>query len=440
MDKKFWSEVETLSRAELKELQLRQLKEQIEYLYNHSPYYQRVFKECKLTPEDFKRLDDLKRIPFINKYMVGESQESHPPFGEFLCVPERDIVRYFRTSGTTLRPRNFAYSYHDWWNISCEIMARLKYSVGIRAEDRAFIAFPYSTFISLWTSHYACEKIGCMVIPGGGISTRERLNLMKDMKATVLCATPTYAHRLANVAEEEGIDIRSIPMRIIHTGGEPLAAVPGSRKRLEEMWQAKVYDQYGASESLAVVAGECAEQNGLHIAEYVFIPEIINEDGEQVAPGETGELAFSNVVSKTMPILRFRTGDLVTYTDEPCPCGQESIRIKVLGRRDDMLLIKGTNVFPSTIEEMVKRCPELSSEFMIVIDEINGVYELIIQVEPNRKERFTSDEEEQAIRKLVDMMRESLRLRPVVQVMEPGSLPRFEVKSKRVVDKRVKDR
>jgi phenylacetate-CoA ligase len=434
----FWSDIESLSRTELKDLQLRQLKEQVQYLNTHSPYYKRIFKENKIAPEDIKSLDDLKKIPFVDKYMVGESQERSPWFGEFLCVPEADIVRYFRTSGTTLKPRNFAYTYHDWWDISVEVLARMMYSVDITADDRAFIAFPYSTFINLWTGHYACEKLGCMIIPGGGISTKERLKLMQDMQVTVLCATPTYANHLANVAAEIDLDIRSIPMRVIHMGGEPLAAVPGSRKRLEEVWQAKAYDQYGASESLAIVAGECKEQSGLHMVEDVFIPEIIDDKGEQVPPGRTGELVFSNTLSKTMPILRFKTGDVVTYTDEPCPCGQETIRIKVLGRKDDMLVIKGTNVFPSHVEEMVKRCPELSSEFMIVIDEIDGNYELVIQVEPNKCECFTPEEETQVTVKLVEMMRENLRLRPVIQVMEPNSLPRFEVKAKRVIDKRKK--
>jgi len=438
MERKFWSEVETLSTDEIKKLQLKRLKEQVEHLYHNSPYYRRVFKEHKITPEDFRSLDDLKRVPFLDKYTVGESQDRCPPFGEFLCVPERDIVKFYRTSGTTFHPRNFAYTFNDWWNITCEVMARIKYSTGVRAEDRAFIAFPYSTFVSLWTAHYACEKIGCMVIPGGGISTKERLNLMKNMKTTLLCATPTYAYRLASVAEEEGIDIRSIPLSTMHTGGEPLTAVPGSRRRLEEIWQAKVYDEYGVSEGLAPVGGECVEQDGLHVTEDVLITEILNEDGEQVAPGERGELVTSNIVSKSMPLLRFKTGDVVTYVDEACPCGRKTIRLTVLGRRDDMIIIKGTNVFPSSIEEMVKRCPELSSEFMIVLDEINGVYELIIQVEPKGKEAFTSDEGEGVKRKLVEMVGENLRLTPVVQVMAPGSLPRFEVKSKRVVDKRPK--
>jgi phenylacetate-CoA ligase len=173
--------------------------------------------------------------------------------------------------------------------------------------------------------------------------------------------------------------------------------------------------------------------------EDVFIPEIIDDNGEQVPPGGSGELVFTNTLSKTMPILRFKTGDVVTYTDEPCSCGQKSIRIKVLGRKDDMLVIKGTNVFPSHIEEMVKRCPELSSEFMITIDEVNGVYELIIQVEPNKCECFTPDEEKQVTAKLVEMMRDNLRLRPLIQVVEPNSLPRFEVKAKRVIDKRKKN-
>jgi phenylacetate-CoA ligase len=259
------------------------------------------------------------------------------------------------------------------------------------------------------------------------------------MKVTVLCATPTYAYHLANVARDEGMDLRDIPLKLLHTGGEPLASVPGSRSRLEEIWHAKAFDQYGASEGYAPAGGECKEQNGLHFTEDVLIPEILNENGEEVAPGERGELVISNIISKAMPLLRFKTGDMVMYDDGPCACGRKSKRIRVIGRTDDMIVIKGTNVFPAMLEEMVKRCPELSSEFMILLDEIRGVYELILQVEPNRSEKFNADEEEAVKKKLIEMVRENLRIRPVVQVMEPGSLPRFEVKSKRVIDKREKD-
>jgi phenylacetate-CoA ligase len=439
MEKRFFSEFEAFSREEIEALQLERLEKQVAYLDQNSSYYQGIFRKEKIKSEDFKSLDDLKRIPFIDKYMVGESQERHPPFGEFLSVQEREIVKYFRTSGTTFHPRNFGYTFSDWWDITVEVMARMKYSTGVRPEDRVFIAFPYSTFISLWTSHYACEKIGCMVIPGGGTSTKERLNLMKSMKVTVLCATPTYAYHLANVARDEGLDLRDIPLKLLHTGGEPLASVPGSRSRLEEIWHAKAFDQYGASEGYAPAGGECSEQNGLHFTEDVLIPEILNENGEQVAPGERGELVFTNIISKAMPLLRFKTGDMVIYDDEPCACGRKSIRITVIGRTDDMIVIKGTNVFPAMLEEMVKRCPELSSEFMILLDEIEGVYELILQVEPNGPVKFSPAEEEAAKEKLVGMVRENLRIRPIVQVMEPESLPRFEVKSKRVIDKRKKD-
>ena len=439
MEKKFWDEVEGLPRDEIKKIQLRRLKKQVEYLYANSPYYRNLFKKHKITPKDFKSLDDLKRVPFLDKYVISESQVKYPPFGEFLCVKEHEIVKYFRTSGTTFHPRNFAYTFDDWWNGAVEEMCRIKYAIGVRPEDRAFIAFPYSTFITLWTAHYACEKIGCMIIPGGGTSTKERLKLMREMQTTVLCSTPTYAYRLASVCQEEGIDIRSIPLKIINTGGEPLAAVPGSRKRLEEIWQAKVYDEYGASEGLSPVGGECSEQDGLHVAEDFLITEILDDNGEQVAPGEKGELVISNLISRSMPLLRFKTGDIVTYTDEPCLCGRSTIRLKVLGRVDDMILIKGTNVFPSTIEEIVKRCPELGNDFMIVLDEINGTYELIIQVEPATHITCTETVEQEIQNKLMGMCREQLRLRPVVQVVSCGSLPRYEVKSKRVVDKRAKE-
>jgi phenylacetate-CoA ligase len=259
------------------------------------------------------------------------------------------------------------------------------------------------------------------------------------MEVTVLCATTTYDYDLANMAEEESIDLSEIPLKLLHTGGEPLASVPGSRSRLEDIWHAKVFDQYGTSEGSSPAGGECSEQNGLHFTEDVLIPEFLNERGEEVGPGERGELIITNIASKTMPLLRFKTGDVVTYDEAPCACGRESLRIEVIGRTDDMIVIKGTNVFPAMLEEMVKRCPELSNEFMILIEEINGVYELILQVEPAGREAFLPREEEEVKRKLIDMVRENLRIRPVVEIKEQGSLPRFEVKAKRVIDKRKKD-
>ena len=436
MEREFWNAEEAMSRHDINALQIKKMRDQVAYLSHNSPYYQRLFEKANISSEDFRTLEDLQRLPFTDKYQVGDSQERNPPFGDILCVPERDIVKYFRTSGTTLEPRNFAYSAYDWWDLTVEMMVRLKYATGLRPDDRVFIAFPYSTFIALWTSHYACEKMGCMVIPGGGTSTKERLNLMRNMKVTALCATPTYAHHLAAVAQEEGIDRGEIPLRIIHTGGEPLAAVPGSRARIEAIWDAKAFDSYGCNEGGCVAGGECIAQDGLHVSEEVLIPEVIGENGEPVAPGGQGELILSNVASKTMPLLRFKTGDVVTYTDEPCACGRQTIRIKVIGRTDDMILIKGTNVFPSGVEEMVKRCVELSNHFMIVIDEIDGQYELILQVEPADRDRFNPDEEEKVRGKLLDLFRENLRLKPVVQLMEHGSLPRFEVKAKRLIDKR----
>lgn len=438
MSREFWSPFEVFSRDEISHHQLRKLKEQVNYIAENSPFYQGIFRENHISPMDIKSLDDLTKLPFTDKFMVSESQLKKPPFGEMLCVPEKDIVKYFRTSGTTLEPRNFAYTWRDWWDVAVETLTRLFWAVDVRADDKVFIAFPYSTFIALWTSHYAGEKIGCMILPGGGISTVERLHLMKKMKATVLCATPTYSNYLATAAVDEGIDIRDIPMRVIHTGGEPLSAVPGSRKRIQEIWQAKAYDSYGCSEGLTPLGGECKAQDGMHCSEEFVIPEILDENGNPVPPGGQGELVVTNIVSKSMPLIRFKSGDVVTYTNEPCSCGQNSIRFKVVGRTDDMILIKGNNVFPSTVEEMVKQCDELSNDFMIVIDEIDGQYELIVQVEPAHTHQFTRDEAEQARNHLVSIFRENLRMRPVVEFVEKGSLPRFEVKAKRLIDKRQK--
>lgn len=434
----FFSSIESLSRTELRALQLERLKKQVAYLSRRSPYYQRLFKEVGIGPKDIRSLDDLEKIPFSDKFKIADGQERIPPFGDLLCVSETEIVKYFRTSGTTFRPRNFCYTFKDWMHYTVEAMARMKFAIGIKPDDRALIAFPYSTFISLWTAHYACERIGCMVIPGGGTSSKERLALMKNMKVTVLCATPTYAYHLSNVAKEEGIDLGEIPLKCIHTGGEPLSAVPGSRARLEEIWGTKVYDEYGFSEGGVPVGGECMAQDGIHVNEDMVIAEVLDNEGHEVPPGRQGELVVTNIVSETMPVLRFKTGDIVTYTDEPCICGRNTIRIKVLGRTDDMIVIKGTNLFPATVEEIIRRCPELSGDFLIIIDKVNETYELIIQAEPDSSRPFSDHERAATERKMIEMFRENLRLRPVVEIKEPGTLPRFEVKSKRLIDRRPK--
>lgn len=426
-------EFETLPREALEALQLKRLKHTLERVYATVPFYRRKFDEAGIKPDDIKSLDDLKRLPFTTKDDLRENY----PFGMF-AVPLKQVVRIHASSGTTGKPTVVGYTRRDIETWS-ELMARSLASAGVTKEDIIQNAYGYGLFTGGLGVHYGAEKLGATVIPVSGGHSKRQITIMKDFGATVLTCTPSYALHLAEVAQEMGINPKDMKLRVGIFGAEPWTEE--MRKEIEETWGIKAIDIYGLSEIIGPgVSIECEEaQNGLHIFEDHFIPEIIDpETGEVLPPGEYGELVITTITKEAFPVIRYRTRDITCLIPEPCICGRTMVRMgRVKGRTDDMLIIRGVNVFPSQIEEIIMATEGVLPHYMIVVDREGTLDVMEVQVEVD--EKIFSDEVkrlQQLARKLEQNIKDTLGISVKVRLVEPKTLQRFEGKAKRVIDKR----
>ena len=426
-------EMETLPREALEALQLKRLKQVVERVYATVPFYRKKFQEAGITPDDIKSLDDLKRLPFTTKDDLRENY----PFGMF-AVPLKQVVRIHASSGTTGKPTVVGYTKRDIETWS-ELMARSLYAAGVTKEDIIQNAYGYGLFTGGLGVHYGAEKIGATVIPISGGHSKRQIMIMKDFGATVLTCTPSYALHLAEVAEEMGVDPRSTNLKVGIFGAEPWTEE--MRREIEELWNIKAIDIYGLSEIIGPgVSIECEEaQNGLHIFEDHFIPEIIDpETGENLPYGEYGELVITTITKEAFPVIRYRTRDITRLIKEPCICGRTFVRMdRVRGRTDDMLIIRGVNVFPSQIEEILISTKGVLPHYMIIVDREGTLDTLEVQVEVD--EKIFSDEVrklQQLARKIEQNIKETIGISAKVKLVEPKTLQRFEGKARRVIDKR----
>ena len=425
----FWNEkMETLRGKELQELQLKRLKETVARTQNIG-FYQKMFAEAGIRPEDIKTLDDLSKIPFTKKSDLRGGY----PFG-FLAVPMNRINRIHTTSGTTGKPTVVAYTKNDL-NSWSELIARNLTMVGLREGDMFQNASNYSLFTGGLGFHYGAEKIGCAVVPAGVGNTKRQIEMIQDFGVNAIHCTPSYAMHLTEVAEDMHANLESLRIGVF--GAE--AWSENMRRDLENRLNIKAYDSYGMSELFGPgVAFECPEQDGLHIWHDCYIVEIIDpKTGETLGPGEKGEMVVTPLVKEAMPLLRYRTGDITMLMEDDCPCGRGQKIARLFGRSDDMLTVRGINVFPSQIEHVLKNIPEVGDQFMVYIDRLNHLDEMTIEVEIN-KHLFSGELSDLARlqNKIGKALHETLPLRANVQLVEPGSLPRFEGKAKRVVDRR----
>ncbi|HJK03882.1 MAG TPA: phenylacetate--CoA ligase [Methanocorpusculum sp.] len=425
----FWNEkMETLRGKELQELQLKRLKETVARTQNIG-FYQKMFAEAGIRPEDIKTLDDLSKIPFTKKSDLRGGY----PFG-FLAVPMNRINRIHTTSGTTGKPTVVAYTKNDL-NSWSELIARNLTMVGLREGDMFQNASNYSLFTGGLGFHYGAEKIGCAVVPAGVGNTKRQIEMIQDFGVNAIHCTPSYAMHLTEVAEDMHANLESLRIGVF--GAE--AWSENMRRDLENRLNIKAYDSYGMSELFGPgVAFECPEQDGLHIWHDCYIVEIIDpKTGETLGPGEKGEMVVTPLVKEAMPLLRYRTGDITMLMEDDCPCGRGQKIARLFGRSDDMLTVRGINVFPSQIEHVLKNIPEVGDQFMVYIDRLNHLDEMTIEVEIN-KHLFSGELSDLARlqNKIGKALHETLTLRANVQLVEPGSLPRFEGKAKRVVDRR----
>ena len=425
----FWNkETETLKGDELDKLQIKRLKWTINQA-EKVPFYKKLLKESNLSSDDIRKKDDINRLPFTKKTDL----QGGYPFG-FLAVPKKEVVRIHTTSGTTGKPTVIGYTRQDIENWS-ELIARNMTMVGLTSDDIFQNAVNYGLFTGGLGFHYGAEKIGMTVIPSGTGNTKRQIEMIDDFGVTAMHCTPSYAMHLAEVAESMGTKLESLKTGMF--GAEPWS--DNMRKSLEEKLQLTAYDSYGMSEMYGPGAAfECQERNGLHFWHDSYLIEIIDpETCEVLGPGQKGELVVTPLVKEAMPLLRYRTGDITMILEDECPCGRGAKIARLTGRSDDMLVIRGINVFPSQIEHVLRSIPEVGEQFMVYVDRINHLDEMTIEIEVKR-EFFKGElsDLERIQKKIIHSLRDILNLRTKVSLVEPESLPRFEGKAKRVIDRR----
>ncbi|WP_422447569.1 phenylacetate--CoA ligase family protein [Thermoanaerobacterium sp. DL9XJH110] len=429
----YWNKTrECMDREQLLAYQLQKLKETVDRVYHNVESYRQKMQEKGLMPEDIKSLQDLRLLPFTTKQDLRDNY----PTGLF-AAPLSEIIRIHASSGTTGKPTVVGYTRRDiaGW---AELMARCLTMAGGGRDSVVQVAYGYGLFTGGLGFHYGAEKLGAMVIPVSGGNTRRQIMLMKDLKTDILACTPSYALYMAETMREMGVDRSELNLKAGIFGAEPWTQ--NMRKEIEEALNIKALDIYGLSEVIGPgVACECPEQNGLHIFEDYFIPEIIDPDtGEPLPPGSEGELVITTIDKEGLPVIRYRTRDITSITYEICPCGRTHARIeKIKGRTDDMLIIRGVNVFPSQIESVLMATGETEPHYLLIVDRIDNLDSLEVWVEVS--EKLFSDE----VRKLEDLRKKiasdiytTLGINVNVKLVEPHTIERSEGKAKRVIDRR----
>ena len=423
----FEESVETMPRKALEALQIEKLCSMLEQIYGRNRFYTDKLDAAGIHPDSIQTLDDLKRLPLTSKSELVQAQSDALPFGSNTTFEESAYSRFHQTSGTTgtpLRVLDTPESW-DWWG---RCWGHVLAGAGLTENDRMFVPFSFGPFIGFWAAVEGAQKINALMIPGGGRDSLQRLHLMKELGATAMCCTPTYALRLAEVAQESSFDLSEIPLRTLIHAGEPGANVPATKVRIESVWNAKCYDHAGASE-IGAHSFECEVQpNGTHVTESEFIVEVLNpETLEPVPAGEQGELIITNLGRIGYPVIRYRSGDLVVLNQQKCTCGRSFARFEggVIGRADDMVVVRGVNIFPSAVENLVRQC-ESVEEFRITVTTDREMGNLAIELE------LSKNANPESARKTVDQtIQNGLSLRPEITLVPSGSLPRFEMKAKR---------
>ncbi|NLG34979.1 MAG: phenylacetate--CoA ligase [Lentisphaerae bacterium] len=424
---------EAMPVEELRKLQGQRLRALVERAYDHVPFYREKIREQGVKPEDIRGIEDIVKLPFT---MKPEFREQYP-FGMF-GVPHKDIVRIHASSGTTGKPTVVGYTREDIENWA-ECAARSLGCGGATAEDTVQVAYGYGLFTGGLGMHYGAERMGAAALPMSAGNTEKQIMLMKDFKVTVLCCTPSYALQIAEVAAQMGEDLMKLPLKSGHFGAEPWTEA--MRRHIEEVLPLKALDIYGLSEVAGPgVANECLEQHGLHVFEDHFYPEIIDpQTGEPLPDGQKGELVFTCLTKQGVPLIRYRTRDITMILDEgPCPCGRTSRRIaRLMGRTDDMLIIRGVNVFPSQVEDVLVRIEGVHPQYLIIVDRQANLDTMEIKVEVT--ESLFSDE----VKKLESLrdrihhqIKTMLNVSAKITLVEPNTIERTLGKAKRVQDLR----
>jgi len=424
--------IEEMPKADLERMQYKLLKSLVYRLYSFSPFYHDRMKEQKVHPDDIKVLSDVKKLPFMFK---RDLRDGYPD--KIFTASQEELVRYHVSSGTTGKPTVVGYTQNDidLWTTS---LARALTSAGLGRGDVMQVSYGYGLFTGGLGLHYGAERIGATVLPTSVGNTERQIELMQDLGSTAIACTPSYLLHMGEVAEKMGISIKKdTQLRTGILGAEPWTE--GMRNRMQDWLGIKAYDIFGTSELSGPMFTECAEQKGIHIWSDIALTEIIDPKTEEpVAPGEKGELTVTILKKEALPMIRYRIGDITSMDDSPCPCGRSHPRIqRITGRVDDMLIIRGINVFPSQVEFALMGIPEVGQHFQIVVERKGALDDMLVRVELNKEAFSDKITDIMHIRQKVEhRLRNSLNVMADVELVEPGSLPRFEGKSKKVIDKR----
>ncbi len=429
----YWNpHVERMPIKDLHKLQEERLRSVVRYVYDHSSFYRQRFREAGVEPEDIKELSDVTKLPFTTKIDLRNTY----PTGMF-CLPKDWVVRYHVSSGTTGKPTVVGYTQGDvdMWTDS---LARALTSIGLGRGDVIQVSYGYGLFTGGLGLHYGAERIGATVLPTSAGSTERQIELMQDLGSTAIACTPSYFLYINEVAQKMGVSIRDdTKLKAGLFGAEPWS--DETRRRIEESTGIKAYDIYGTSEMSGPLCSECQLQNGIHIWADLFLIEAIDpKTGEQVAEGERGELVVTTLDKWAFPLIRYRIGDLTIVNNEPCECGRTHPRImRILGRTDDMIIVRGINVFPSQVESVLMRIPEIGDNYMIIVDRKGPLDVMTVKVEVTESAFSDKIADLMSLSKAVSQqLKGVLNIMANVELVEPGTIPRSEGKAQRVIDNR----
>ena len=429
----YWNEkIETMPREELEEIQLKKLQATVKRAFDKIPYYNKKYSDAEVYPEDIETLKDIEKLPFITKDDLRESY----PYGLF-AVDMKEIKELHSSSGTTGKPVVSGYTEKDLDTWS-ETIARGLTMMGLGENDIIQNTHGYGMFTGGFGVHYGAHKIGAAIIPISTGQTRRQIEIMQDFGSTGLIFTPSYGIHLAEVALEDGIDPKKLNIKGIGFGAE--GWTEEMRKKVEELYGCKAFNIYGLTELMGPGVGiECEEQNGLHIPEDIFYPEIINPNTlEVLGPNQSGELVLTNLEREGMPVIRFRTKDLTSLTYDKCGCGRTNVRMsRITGRSDDMIKVKGVAVFPSQIEKALLKVNNVAPHYLIIVTRPGTLDEIEVKVEASQELFFDGVKEMMSVKEeIAKQIENEIGIRVNVTLVEPKSLPRFEGKAKRVMDYR----
>ncbi len=424
----FYDQVnETAPRERLRTLQLQKLQKLLRDISGLNRFYAKKWRDAGIIAADIQSFSDFEKLPFTYKSALVLAQEEAPPFGTNATFSVDAYTRVHQTSGTTGTPMRVVDTPEswDWWG---HCWGHVLKGAGVTSADRVFLPFSFGPFIGFWATVEGTKRVGAMMIPGGGWDSIQRLHMMRELGATVVCCTPTYALRLAEVARQAHFDMTSLSVRALIHAGEPGANIARTKARIEEAWSAKCFDHAGASE-VGAHSFECELQpGGIHLIESEFIAEVIDpQTGLEAGAGETGELVITNLGRAGFPVIRYRTGDLVRMNLSPCACGRTFARFDggLLGRSDDMVTIRGVNVYPTAIENVIRQFGSVD-EFQVTVTTVHEMRHLEVQIE------VVSGNDAEHVRTHVEQaIYHAISLRPTVSVAEPGTLEHFEMKARR---------